>query len=137
MKKFLLLLTALLPVVGFAQKKNTAPTTFDLLIGTYTNGTSKGVYVYRFYEQTGKMAYLNEFTTADNAAFTNPSYLCVSANNHFVYAVNEDKKGAVTALSFAPATGKLSFLDTKPASSDPCFVSVDKDQKTVFVANYG
>ena len=133
MKKFLLILSLLFPVFTYAQHKKAAPSTFDLLIGTYTKGQSKGIYVYRFYAETGKMAYLNEIDDVSN-----PSYLCVTANNKFVYAVNENgKNGEVSSFSFDPKQGKLVFINKQSSGgADPCFVSVDKDQKNVFVANY-
>lgn len=137
MKKMLLVAAALLPLLGHAQKKNALPSTYDVLIGTYTTGTSKGVYVYRLYEERGRLSYLNEFTTTDDTAFTNPSYLTVSNNNRFVYVVNENKVGGVTALSFEPNTGKMKFINSQPSNgSNPCHITVDKDQKNIFVANY-
>lgn len=137
MKKLLLIASAVLPLFGYAQKKNALPSTYDVLIGTYTTGTSKGVYVYRLYEEKGKLSYLNEFTTIDDTAFTNPSYLTVSNNNHFVYVVNENKVGGVTALTFEPNTGKMKFINSQPShGADPCHITVDKDQKNIFVANY-
>src|ERR1700759_2918152 len=103
MKKFLLIAALLFPALIYAQKKSAIPTTFDLLIGTYTKGTSKGIYVYRFYAETGRMAYLNQIDDVSN-----PSYLCLSADNKFVYAVNEDgKNGGVSAFTFNPHFGKL------------------------------
>jgi len=138
MKKLLLIIAAILPLLGYSQKKNTAPSTYDVLIGCYTTGTSKGIYVYRLYEEKGRLSYLNEFTTEDDTAFTNPSYLTVSNNNHFVYAVNENKVGGITALSFVPNTGKLTFINSQPShGADPCHITVDKEQKNIFVANYG
>ena len=133
MKKFLLIVALLFPALIYAQHKKTAPTTFDLLIGTYTKGKSKGIYVYRFYAETGRLAYLNEIDDVSN-----PSYLCVSDNDKFVYAVNEDgKNGGVSSFTFDPVQGKLTFLNRQPSQgADPCYVSVDKDQKNVFVANY-
>ena len=133
MRKFLLIISLLFPVLVYAQHKKTAPTTYDLLIGTYTKGKSKGIYVYRFYAETGKMAYLNEIDGVDN-----PSYLCVAANNKFVYAVNEiGKKGEVSAFNFEPKQGKLTFINKEPSEgADPCYISVDKAQKNVFIANY-
>src|ERR1700761_4577803 len=113
MKKLLLVAAALLPLLGYAQKKIAPPSTYDVLIGTYTTGDSKGVYVYRLYENKGRLSYLNEFTTVDDTAFTNPSYLTVSANNRFVYAVNEGKVGRVTALSFDPNSGKMKFINSQ------------------------
>ncbi|HEY0245005.1 MAG TPA: lactonase family protein [Mucilaginibacter sp.] len=132
MKKLFLIISLILPVLGFSQKKGTAPKTFDLLIGTYTKATSKGIYVYRFYEETGKLAYLAE---ADD--LTNPSYLCVSDNNKFVYAVNEsDKGGGISALKFDPASGKLEQINSQQTGSGPAYIAVDKDQKNVIVSNY-
>jgi len=132
MKKLLLFISILLPVFSYAQHKKTAPSTYDLLIGTYTSGTSKGIYVYRFYEETGKFGYLNEIDSVDN-----PSYLCTSANNNFVYAVNEGKQGAVSSFTFEPTTGKMVFINKQSTQgADPCYVSVDKAQKNIFVANY-
>jgi 6-phosphogluconolactonase len=134
MKKFLILIILVFPVLIYAQKKKAGPpTTFDLLIGTYTKGKSKGIYVYRFYAETGRLAYLNEIDGVDN-----PSYLAVSDNNKFVYAVNENGKlGEVSAFKFDAKQGKLEFINKKSSlGADPCYISVDKDQKSAFVANY-
>lgn len=132
MKKLLLIIALLSPAFTYAQHKKEAPSTFDVLIGTYTNGTSKGIYVYRFYEKNGRMAYLNEI---DNVA--NPSYLTVSDNNKFVYAVNEGPKGAVSSFTFNATSGKMVFINKQETQgADPCYVSVDKDQKNMFIANY-
>jgi len=133
MKKFLLIISLLFPVLIYAQHKKTAPSTYDLLIGTYTKGKSKGIYVYRFYAETGRVAYLNEIDDVSN-----PSYLCVTPDNKFVYAVNENgKDGEVSAFTFDPKQGKLVFINKQSSGgADPCYVSVDKDQKNAFIANY-
>jgi 6-phosphogluconolactonase len=134
MKKLLLIICLLVPGALIAQKKKALPKTYDLLIGTYTEpGKSKGIYVYRFYTETGKLAYLNEIDDVKN-----PSYLCVSDNHKFVYAVNEvGKNGEVSAFKFEPNTGKLELINKQPTSgADPCYVSIDKEQKNIFVANY-
>lgn len=133
MKKLLLILALALPALTYAQKNKLVPSTYDLLIGTYTKGQSKGIYVYRFYTETGKLAYLSQI---DNVS--NPSYLCVSKNNQFIYAVNEDgKNGGVSAFSFQPYEGRITFLNRQTSGgADPCYIAVDEDQKNVFVANY-
>src|ERR1700744_5484095 len=122
MRKFLILLWLVFPVCMYAQKKNTGPSTYDLLIGTYTKGKSKGIYVYRFYAESGKVAFLNEIDDVSN-----PSYLCVSDDNKNVYAVNEDgKNGGVSSFSFDAKQGKLTFLNKQSsAGADPCYISVD------------
>ncbi|MBD1387253.1 lactonase family protein [Mucilaginibacter rigui] len=132
MKKFLILISILSPVLGIAQKKPVFPKTFDLVVGAYTSGSSKGIAVYRFYTETGRLAYLNQI---DNVS--NPSYLTVSKNNKFVYAVNENDQGEVSSFSFEPKTGKLTFINkVSTLGGSPCYVSVDKNQKNLFVANY-
>jgi 6-phosphogluconolactonase len=133
MRKFLVIISLLFPVAIYAQHKKTGPSTYDLLIGTYTKGKSKGIYVYRFYVQSGHMAFLNEIDGVDN-----PSYLTVSNDNKFVYAVNEiGKNGEVSAFTFDPKQGKLAFINKQPSGgADPCYISEDKDQQNVFIANY-
>lgn len=109
---------------------------FNLLIGTYTNTKkSEGIYVYEFDSKTGKTHYKNKAAGLDN-----PSYLALSNNEKFVYAVSEagPGKGGVSAFSFDPVDGRLEFLNKKPSNGDgPCYVAVDKDNRLVFVANYG
>jgi 6-phosphogluconolactonase len=131
MKRFFLIAVLLISVQAFAQK--TAPTSYDLVVGTYTKGTSKGIYVYRFYTETGKLAYLSRIDDVSN-----PSYVCVSKDNHFIYAVNEDgKDGGVSAFTFDPHVGTMKLLNRQPsAGADPCYISIDEDRKNAFVANY-
>lgn len=115
---------------SLAQKK--APKSYDLLIGTYTKGTSKGIQVYRFYTQSGKLAYLSQVET------NSPSYLTVSADNKFVYAVNEHgTDNSVSSFGFDPVNGILTPINKQPSEgADPCYISVDKDRTHAFVANY-
>ncbi len=91
MKKLLLIVSLLFPVLTYAQK--TAPSTYDLLVGTYTKGSSKGILVYRFYTESGKIAYLSQIEDVSN-----PSYLCVSKDGRYIYAVNEDGKNGGGSL---------------------------------------
>jgi 6-phosphogluconolactonase len=132
MNKLLIMLLLVSPSLCFAQKP--LPKTYDLLIGTYTRpNASKGIYVYRFYAETGKIAYLNEID-----GVSNPSYLTVSHDNKFVYAVNEDNRGpgGVSAFKFDAKSGKLDSINKQPAGGGPAYISVDKARKSVFVADY-
>ncbi|MBB5396510.1 lactonase family protein [Mucilaginibacter sp. AK015] len=132
MKKSLLMIAMLLPIITYAQKKPASPKSFDLIVGAYTSGSSKGIAVYRFYTETGRLAYLSQIDDVSN-----PSYLTVSNNNKFVYAVNENDNGEVSSFSFEPKTGKLTFINkVSTLGGAPCYISVDKDQKNLFVANY-
>jgi 6-phosphogluconolactonase len=115
--------------------KNNTPETFNVLIGTYTtDNNSKGISVYRFYTETGSLAYLNSIE-----GIANPSYLCVAGNGRYVYAVNEnshDEAGGVSALSYKPQSGTLKLINQQPTDPGPCYISVDDAQKHAFVANY-
>jgi 6-phosphogluconolactonase len=77
------------------------------------------------------------------AATENPSFVALSPNRHFLYAVNEVQKyqgqasGGVSAFSVETRTGKLTFLNEVPSrGADPCYISLDKSGKFVLVANY-
>jgi 6-phosphogluconolactonase len=132
MKKILLTAIMLVPGLIFAQKKNMGPKTYDLVIGSYTSGKAKGIAVYRFYTESGKVAYLNEIQDVSN-----PSYLTVSKDNKFIYAVNENDAGEVSSFAFEPKTGSLKFINKQSTlGGAPCFVSIDKNQKNLFIANY-
>jgi 6-phosphogluconolactonase len=131
MKKLFLLLS-MIPAMLQAQTK--MPKMYDLLIGTYTKNGSDGIYVYRFYPESGKMAYLSRTSGVDN-----PSYLTVSKNGKFIYSVNEigdDRKGGVSAFSFEPKIGTITLLNKQASGAGSCYIAVDKDQKHVFAANY-
>ena len=132
MKKLLLAISLFSAMCAYAQKKSAVPSTYDLVIGTYTTGQSKGIYVYRFYTETGKLAFLSEIDDVSN-----PSYLCVSKNNKFIYAVNENKDGEVSSFTFDPVVGSMKLINKQSsAGAGPCYITVDKNQKNVFVANY-
>lgn len=109
-----------------------------LIIGTYTSGNSDGIYVYKFNTETGENSFVSSVKTS------NPSYLAVSPNKKFVYAVNENADstrftvtGHVAAFSFDKSTGKLNFINKQESGGKhPCFVSIDKSGKWVIAGNY-
>lgn len=107
-----------------------------LITGTYTSGKSKGIYVYKFNSSNGTAKEISHIK------ISNPSFVAVSPDEHYVYAVQEDaasngKGGAISAFSFNKKTGKLSFINQQPSGGDhPCYVSVDKTGKWVATGNY-
>ncbi|TDG35188.1 lactonase family protein [Pedobacter changchengzhani] len=129
MKKFSLLFGFIFIIVTslFAQTKD-----YNLLIGTYTNtGKSEGIYTYNFNSLTGKTNLKSVTKNVDN-----PSYLALSPNKKFVYAVNE--KGATSSVSsfkYSATTGKLKLINkVTSGGADPCYITVDENN--VIVANY-
>ncbi|MBC8642627.1 lactonase family protein [Caballeronia sp. EK] len=113
---------------------------YDLLIGTYTGGgKSEGIYVYRFDTGSG------ELSRIASAQTVNPSYLVVSRDRNYVYAVNElpgdngpaTQRGGVSAFRFDRATGQLSFLNRVSSDgNDPCYLALSPDGKYLLTANY-
>jgi hypothetical protein len=103
------LLWAWLDCVLPSQAESLNSNSFDVLVGTYTSGKSKGIYTFRFNADTGDLQPL-----ATPAETVNPSYLVVSTDKKFVYAVNElhgcgNEQGAVSAFRFDAASGGLTF----------------------------
>lgn len=133
MKRVLLAIVLLSPLLMLAQdKKKKGPKTFDLIVGAYTSEKSTGISVYRFYAETGRLAYLSQSDDVQN-----PSYLTIDKENKFVYAVSETDDGQVYAYSFEPKNGQLTFINKqKTNGAAPCYISVDEDRKNLFVANY-
>ena len=130
MKKIILAAFVVLYATAQAQKNESF-----LLIGTYTSGKSEGIYVYKFDSGTGQFDSISMIKTS------NPSFLAVSPDERFVYAVHEDanagKGGDIAAFSFDKRQGKLSFINQQLSGGDhPCYVSVDKTGKWVAAANY-
>jgi 6-phosphogluconolactonase len=129
---------------------------FFLYSGTYTgfkfirhnlpNGAgqshSKGIYVVRFNAATG------DFGEPQLAAeIANPSFITISPNHRFLYAVSEDPLSVgppldhasyVSAYAIDASTGKLHLLNTKPTGgTSTCFISLDMTGKYVMMANFG
>lgn len=102
-----------------------------MLVGTYTNGTSKGIYTFRFNQETGAS------TPLSSVELPNPSYLTLSEDGKLVYAVSEmnDSTAALSSLAFDKETGSLRLLNTEPTrGADPCYVATNG--KEVLTANY-
>lgn len=107
---------------------------FLVFAGTYTRGTSKGIYSYRFDTKTGKLKPLGLAAEVLNASF-----LVTDPKHRFVYAVNEGGRGgnSVSGFSLDPKTGKLAFLNQVPSNGEgPCHLALDRTGRWLAVANY-
>lgn len=124
MKRFVFSFLFLFPFIAFTQEHY-------LFIGTYTSGGSDGIYVYKFNTATG------ESTLMSSAKTSNPSFLAVSNNQKFLYAVNENDPGTVTAFSFNKDSGTLTKLnEVITAGAHPCYISINKKGNNAVVGNY-
>lgn len=106
-----------------------------MFVGTYTNKDSKGIYVYKFDASTGKAQWVS-----NTDGIVNPSYLAIAAGGKYVYAVTEtatNNNGSISAFSFDHDTGKLNFINKQSSGgANPCYITVDKTNKWIVVANY-
>ncbi|RZK83077.1 MAG: lactonase family protein [Pedobacter sp.] len=103
-----------------------------LLIGTYTNsGKSEGIYSYDFNPLSGT-------ATLKSVAkgVSNPSYLSVTPDKKFLYAVSESGDAStVSAFTLNPASGKVDFINKQSsAGADPCYITANATH--VIIANY-
>lgn len=121
----------LLPQAVFSQvNKNNY-----LVVGTYDSPQSEGIYVYTFNSSDASYKEVSHIKTS------NPSFVTVSPNEKFVYAVNENAKagngGEISAFAFNKQTGMLTFINKQLSGGDhPCHVEIDKTGRWLFVANY-
>lgn len=115
---------------------NTTAQTSYLLVGTYESPLNQGIHVYSYDAKTGHTTERSHFK------ISNPSFLTVSPDKKFVFAVEEDastkgKAGNICSFSFDPIKGELHFIDRKPTSGDhPCHVETDRTGKWLFASNY-
>jgi 6-phosphogluconolactonase len=131
MKKYLLALLFSIPFMAMAQKP------YFMLVGTYTSGKSEGIYVYSF-SKTGEVSLVSSVKTS------NPSYLVVSPDQKFVYAVNENADtipnangGGVTAFAFDAKKGTLTEVNQQAsAGNHPCYIAISKTGRWLAVGNY-
>lgn len=150
-KHYLVLLMALMAGTGIvhAQKseKSSSNNELTMLVGTYTEGgASKGVYVYRFNQKTGKAKMVSSVQAG------NPSFVVAKDDNKFAYSVSEYNDGRQSAIAYRldKAKGTLSLInsqttvdeesgakkgkDAKIDGADPCFIMTNGKQ--VVTANY-
>ncbi|WP_017729965.1 lactonase family protein [Nafulsella turpanensis] len=117
-----------------AQQIKNSPS-FHLIVGTYTSGKSEGIYVYRFDSKTGKLEH-----TFTAKGVENPSFVVLSPDGQYLYAVNEvsgEKEGSVSAFRFNRETGALEFINKQASGGgDPAYLTVDQKGENLFVGNY-
>ena len=108
-----------------------------MLVGTYTDGESKGIYIFRMDGASGRLS------PSGYAPAVHPSFLAVHPTHPFVYAVGETNEfegrraGSVSAFAFDRASGRLERLNSAAVpGGTPCHLIVDARGRYVLVANY-
>ena len=127
-KKTCILVLAIMVLAGSVK----AQQTINMLVGTYTDGSSCGIYSYRFDQATCRVVAL-----LDSLPMRNPSFLTIAPDMHHVYAVSEtnDQNASLNCISYQPENGRLTLLESTPTQGeDPCYV--EADDQLVLTANY-
>jgi 6-phosphogluconolactonase len=112
--------------------------TFLVYVGTYAKADADSLYGIRLNALTGALSHAFSVKGMPNASF-----LALDSQRRYLYAVNETgdfqgaKSGAVSAYAINQKTGNLTFLNQQQSLGGyPCYVSLDKSNKVVLVANY-
>jgi 6-phosphogluconolactonase len=121
--------------MGMMSVLNEVGAQHTLLVGTYTSGKSHGIYIYDFNSNNA------EANLRDSAKASNPSFIAVSPDKKYVYAVNENGKdqngGKVSAFKFNKANKKLTFINQQSSMGEhPCYITTDKKGDWVIAGNY-
>ncbi|MCM8540295.1 MAG: lactonase family protein [Lentisphaeraceae bacterium] len=101
--------------------------------GTYTKGSSEGIYVSKLNSETGALSKPELAAVIDN-----PSFIALHPSKEFLFAVVEASGDKAVVCSFAISQdGKLTKINQQAAKGDaPCHVSVDASGQTLLIANY-
>lgn len=130
MIRILMFLALLLSIISCKQKNQ------FLIIGTYTNSGSEGIYVYEFSGADSSASFVSSIQTS------NPSFIVPSADGNFLYAVNEDadssgKGGGVSSFSFDKNNGELTFINKRSSEGNhPCHLALDATGQWLTAGNY-
>src|SRR5262249_39217588 len=127
-----------LPRLASAPPAEGKPEKLRVYVGTYTQGKSKGIYLFELDLAGGTLT-----PQGLAAEVENPSFLAIHPSRKFLYAVGEvsnfggKKAGAVSAFAIDEKTGKLTLLNQQASGgAGPCHIVADAKGKNVLVANY-
>ena len=113
---------------NFAPAASPAPGLERFYIGTYAGA----IYQSSLNPGTGSFGAISVAATTGN-----PSFVAITPNRRFLYAVDEFA-GLVVGFSVNPTNGVLTFLNQQSSNgSGPAHVVVDSSGRNVLVANYG
>ena len=103
-----------------------------LYAGSYTAGTSKGIYAWRFNEKDGTVKSLGLVAETPQAA-----HVWATPNGKYLYTVNWLNDGTVSAYAINAKTGALTFLNKVSAHGAlPNQVVLDPSGRVAVTVNY-
>lgn len=131
------MLLSCLPLLQAAGQDQSSSATIPFYIGTYTHGSSQGIYRSELNLESGQMAEPQLV-----AELPNPTFLAIHPSLAVLYAISEVKaEGSepkqVVAYEIG-ADGGLMELNSAAAGGDgPCYIATDPSGAVALVANYG
>ncbi|MDO4782978.1 MAG: lactonase family protein [Capnocytophaga felis] len=129
MKKIFFIITLLFTVISLAQNEKN----IQFLVGTYTDSGSEGIYMYKFDKENFK------FEKITSVFMKNPSYLTLSPDDKFLFAVSENDQNDSEVFSFSlnKEKGKIELINNQNTfGGAPCYIMYDSDNENVITANY-
>ena len=102
-----------------------------MIVGTYTDAESRGIYTFRFNQLTA------EWQPLDSTEVSNPSFIAIDSQRSLLYAVSEngDESDALNLLTIQPATGAMTLKGSwLTEGAAPCYVSAAEGMAVT--ANY-
>lgn len=102
--------------------------TLTLLIGTYTDESSEGIYSYGFDQATGQWTPLRAYTEEAAAKVSNPSFLTRFADRDEILCIceNGSDEDCICRYGLDRDSGVLTLeASAKTATTGPCYVSTD------------
>lgn len=151
-REFLPLLGATAVAAGTPSVASAAPGGFHghphpalsrfVYVGTYTApgvppggthpSTAVGIYVFRMDPSDGGL------TPLQIVPASNPSFVALHPTQSYLYSVNEDTAGRVSAFTINPANGRLTPLNSASANGQfTTHINVHPSGQYVYAANYG
>jgi 6-phosphogluconolactonase (cycloisomerase 2 family) len=125
--------------VGAMGLSTASAESFQLLVGSYTAGTSQGIYRMNFDSATGQI----DAKPLQVVKSENPSWLTLSKDQQRLFVVNEngpgqeDPVGRVSSYSIDPKTHTLTLINqVQSLGNEPTHSSLSADASHLFVSNY-
>jgi 6-phosphogluconolactonase len=110
--------------------------TMSVYVGSYAKAGDPGIHHFKLDLSKGELS-----PAGGTAGVTNPSFVAISPDKKFLYAIGETggkKGGAVVSFSIDEKSGALKQLsESNSGGSGPCFITADHSGHVVLVANYG
>ncbi len=103
-----------------------------LLVGSYTDGASQGIYRYAFDSKAGHI----DPAPLQVVKSVSPSWLVLSADQRQLFAVNETPQGHVSSFSISGKGENTPLNQVATPGDEPTHASLSRDQRYLFVANY-